>query len=570
MQQIEPMKSTKQMEPTKPNKVFIIGLDGGTFDLMDPWLSEGRLPNIKRLIDNGVRATLNSVILPFTPQAWGSFMTGMNPGNHGVFGFKEKEEGKYSFQFVNNRSIKSKTLWEYLGERGKDSILVNIPMTYPTEEIEGIIVGGMDSPGVESDFTFPPEIKQEVFEVVKDYVIHLHVGAGYLDSDKKRRKAVAELIRMVACRERLILHFMEKYPWDFFAVNFSAIDQVQHHFWKYLKGNNEFAEVIPDIYKRVDEAVGRILEKMPSGTTVFMMSDHGSGAASSHVLFIDEWLREQGLLQFKTRISTRGLISKFVKWVLTASSQKLSSSFKDRLMKWFPGIRVRSQSYIRRALIEWKETKAFSGEHPSTLRINLKGRDAEGTVGTAEYEALRDELIERLESLTDPETGEILIEKVYKKEELYHGNCLHSAPDLILHPRDFAHQIKGGPFSNGFYRNWLSPKNPKEFFVNGVHRLNGIFAASGYGISKGCTLPALNIYDIFPTVLYCLGMDVPDAVDGKVAEAMFERDYLSIHPVRFCYDPLKRGVGLPEDEANYDEQDSERIEEALKGLGYID
>jgi predicted AlkP superfamily phosphohydrolase/phosphomutase len=381
-------------------KVFSIGLDGGTFDLIDPWLREGQLPNIQTLLEHGTRATLQSVILPFTPQAWGSFMTGMNPGNHGVFGFKQKEEGRYSFQFVNNKTIKSKTLWRYLSEHWKKAILVNIPMTYPPEKIDGIIIGGMDAPGIDSGFTFPPEMKEEIFRVVDDYVIHLHVGAGYLDSDKKRRKAATELIRMAACREKLVLHLMENHPWDFFAVNFSAIDQVQHHFWKYLNGRNSFKDVILNVYKRVDQAIGRICRAVPSETTVFLMSDHGAGAASPYVIFIDEWLREQGLLQFRKSFSIRGLAMRLVKSALTGLSQKLSSGIKDHLMRWFPGMRVKSQGYVRRALIDWPNTRVYSGEHPSTLRINLRGRDAAGIVEPGEYEGLRRELIERLESLT--------------------------------------------------------------------------------------------------------------------------------------------------------------------------
>lgn len=555
----------------KPSpKVFSIGLDGGTFDLMDPWLDEGHLPNIQRLIERGTRASLRSVILPFTPQAWGSFMTGMNPGNHGVFGFKEKEEGRYSFQFVNNKSIRSRTLWKYLSDHGKKAILVNIPMTYPPESIEGIIVGGMDSPGVDSDFTYPSDIKSEILALEEDYVIHLHVGAGYLDSDKKRRNAVGALLHMVASREKVILHFMDKYPWDFFAVNFSAIDQVQHHFWKYLEGDNEFQEIILKVYKRVDEAVGRICEKVSPRTTVYMMSDHGAGPASPYVIFIDEWLKEQGLLQFRKAFSVRGLAMRMVKSALTAFSQKLSSEIKDHLMRWFPGMRVKSQGYVRRALMDWQNTRAYSGEHPSTLRINLKGRDAQGVVEPRDYEGLRRELIERLESLRDPQTGEILIERVYTKEDLYHGDFLKAAPDLIIHPKDFAHQIKGGPFSNPHYRQVISTKDPKEFFVNGVHRLNGIFAAAGPGIRKGHCVDSLEIIDLFPTMLYSLGMAVPKSVDGKVAEGIFAEDRLSAYPICYCDDSLKEADQVSGDKATYGQEDADRIAESLRGLGYID
>jgi predicted AlkP superfamily phosphohydrolase/phosphomutase len=345
---------------------------------------------------------------------------------------------------------------------------------------------------------------------------------------------------------------------------------VQHHFWKYLKGSGEFKDAILDVYKRVDTAIGRICAQVPLDTTVFMMSDHGAGPASPYVFFVDEWLRENGLLRFDRSFSFRGVASKCVKWVLSASSQKLPSRFKDYLMGLFPDMRVRSQGYIRRALIDWSVTKVFSGEHPSTLRINLKERDAEGTVEPAEYDELRNRLIRSLESLRHPDTGERLIEKVCKREELYYGDYLDSAPDLIICPKDFSHQIKGGPFSNRFYERCISRKNPKDFFVNGVHRLNGIFVATGQGIRKGHVLEALNIFDLFTTILYSLGMEVPEGVDGRVAEEIFEEGYLSSHPIRLSTRPIKRWAEVSGIQINYEEEDSEKIEESLRGLGYID
>jgi predicted AlkP superfamily phosphohydrolase/phosphomutase len=337
-----------------------------------------------------------------------------------------------------------------------------------------------------------------------------------------------------------------------------------------LEGDNEFQDIILKVYKRVDEAVGRICEKVSPQTTVYMMSDHGAGPASPYVIFIDEWLKEQGLLQFRKAFSVRGLAMRMVKSALTAFSQKLSSEIKDHLMRWFPGMRVKSQGYVRRALMDWPNTQAYSGEHPSTLRINLKGRDAQGVVEPRDYEGLRRELIERLESLRHPRTGESLIERVYRKEDLYHGDFLKAAPDLIIHPKDFAHQIKGGPFSNPYYRQVISTKDPKEFFVNGVHRLNGIFAAAGPGIRKGHCVDSLEIIDLFPTMLYSLGMAVPKSLDGKVAEGIFEKNRLSTYPICYCDDSLKKAGQVPGDEVTYGQEDSDRIAESLRGLGYID
>lgn len=550
-------------------KVFCIGLDGGTFDLIDPFIKEGHLPNIKRLISGGARATLNSVILPFTPQAWGSFMTGVNPGKHGVFGFKQKADSDYSFQFVNNRSLKTKTLWNILSEMNKKVILINIPMTYPPEEGNGILIGGMDSPGIDSNFTFPAEIKGLLHKITEDYIIHLHVGAGYMDNDAKRRMAVEGLLKMIQAREKVVLYFMQNYPWNFFAVNFSATDQVQHHFWKYMKDDNEFKDVILTIYKRVDEAVGKITAKLGDGTILFVMSDHGAGPASNVVFFIDEWLKEKGLLTFKKVALITSIKRRIIKFSLTYLSKKLSSGIKDTLMRIFPGMRVKSQGYVLRSLIDWSATKVFSGEHEATLRINLKGRDQKGIVDQEAYENLRSSLIEELEALEHPETKEKLIEKVYRKEELYTGPYLEVAPDLIACTKDFAYQIRGGPYRRRTYRKVISRKDSRDFFVNGVHRLNGIFIAYGKGIKSNLSLPPLSIMDVFPTVLYSLGLRIPKAIDGRMIKEIFEEDFLESNPVHYVDYPIGRDSRISV--RTYEkEEESKEIEKALKGLGYID
>jgi len=498
-------------------------------------------------------------------------MTGVNPGKHSIFGFKEKVEGGYSLRLANNSSLKVKTLWKLLSEMGKRVVLINIPMTYPPEEIHGILIGGMDSPGLGSNFTFPPHIKEELSRVANDYVIHLHVGAGYLDSDAKRRRAVQGLLQMIEARERAVLHFMDHHRWDFFAVNFSAIDQVQHHFWRYMAEDNEFKEVILRVYQRVDEAVAKITARFGDETTLYVMSDHGAGPASDFVIFIDEWLRENGLLQFKRIHPSRFLIGAMADFLLKLLSKKLPSNIKDSVMRFFPGLRAKSQGFIRRSPIDWSRTKAYSGEHPATLRINLKRRDREGIVEAEEFETIRQQLIKSLEALEHPDTGDRLVEKVYRREEIYSGEYLDSAPDLVVWTKDFSHQIKGGPIPRDRgYNGIISRKAPKEFFVNGVHRLNGIFMAKGQNIRKNVAVQPMSIMDLYPTILHSLGMGIPKAIDGRVVTEIFEDEFLVKNPIRYIdYDIKRDSEGVPR--ATYETGEEKRtIEQVLKGLGYMD
>ena len=553
-------------------RVICIGLDGGTFDLIEPWMEAGYLPALREIAEQGVSARLRSVILPFTPQAWTSFMTGVNPGIHGIFGFKEMRKGDYGFQFVNNRSIRVKTLPRLLDELKKRVISVNIPMTYPPDPLNGVIVAGMDAPGVESNFVYPLEMRERILEISPGYTVHLHIGAGYLDSDRKRRAGIRGLLDMVENRERVVLHLLKEHPWDFFAVNFAATDQVQHHFWRYLGGDGEFNDAILSVYRRVDAAVGRIRDRLDDQTSLIVMSDHGAGPASEWVFFIDEWLREQGYLHFASRSPAKRLLSGTVRLGLNALSRKLPSSTKDRLMRRFPGLRTRSQGFIRRSLIDWSRTRVFSGEHPATLRINLRSREPHGIVnpGTEERQ-LRDRLISDLAELTIPTTGERLVEGVYPKEALYHGPYRDRAPDLMVLTAGLGHQIRGGPYPAGLaYDQTICRKNPHEFFVNGVHRLHGLFMAAGpHVVSRADPDGPFSIMDLCPTVFFMMGLDVPLGLDGRVLEGIFDKDHLRENPVKYRdYDLTRTGEAR---EKSYDRmEDAQKIETVLRGLGYLD
>lgn len=553
-------------------RVCCIGLDGATFNLIDPWIQAGYLPALREITRHGVRAVLRSVILPFTPQAWTSFLTGVNPGIHGIFGFKEAKRGTYGFQFVNNKSIRVKTLPNLLTDLDKKAILVNVPMTYPPEPINGVLIAGMDAPGTESDFVYPPELRKEVFQVSPGYTVHLHIGAGYLDSDGKRRAGFRGLLEMVENRERVVLHLLKNYKWDFFAVNLAAIDQVQHHFWRYLGEDGEFHDAILRIYQRVDETVGKVLSELDGQTTLIVMSDHGAGPASEWVFFIDEWLKERGYLHFLPRSPLRRALSHAVRFALGTLSKKLGSDAKDHLMKRFPGLRITSQGFVRRSLIDWDKTKVFSGEHPATLRINLKSREPQGTVNPGREERqICDRLIRELEELRIPGRDERLIEKVYRREELYHGPQTELAPDIVVLTKDLSHQFRGGPYPPGLgYGEVISKKNHREFFVNGVHRLEGIFLAHGPNIASGIDLRGpLSIMDIFPTVLCALGLEVPLGLDGKVPAAIFQESFLRRNPVRYRECDLTR-IQKEEVQSYGTIEESRKIEETLRGLGYLD
>ena len=561
-------------------RVLCIGLDGATFDLISPFIEQGRLPNLKRLMEEGSHSSLTSVIPPLSPQAWSSFMTGVNPGKHGLFGFKCQKKNGYEFRFTNNSDIKAKTLWKLVGERGKKVIMVNVPFTYPPEEVNGLMISGLGTPGTGVDFTFPAYLKQEVLRVANDYSIHLHVW-GSLDSSHKREKALDALLKMTEKRAALCRHLMNRYPWDLFVVVFTSIDQVQHHFWKYLEGEgndkvSKFHDAILRVYEKNDEAIGLLLENIDENTTVLTMSDHGAGRFSGIKIHIDEVLRRENLLFLESdekqplpsflvglRLRVLYLVHRARKRLI----KSLSSKTKDAILKFLPTIREKVAT-VGRSAIDWKRTRVYPGENVDFLRVNLKGRLPEGSVEAGQaYEDLLDSCIGKLEHLRHPDTGERLIEKVFRKEDLYHGPYLDEAPDLIIWTKDYEHVIRGD-VAQDKQRDIISLASD-ESDPSGTHRLNGILIVTGKHIKAGAQIPSAHIMDVFPTILYLMGCPIPEYVDGTLLTEIFSEGCVEANPVCYVELEMDRMISMTEKDI-YSEQEKEQIARHLADLGYFE
>ena len=211
------------MKSSEKNRVLVIGLDGATFSLMDPWIEQGKLPTFARIRRMGVTGDLRSTIRPVSTSAWVSFMTGVNPGKHGIYGFFECDWTQYERRLISSRSVGADTLWSYLSRNGKQVGVINVPITYPPSPVRGVLVAGMLSPSVDQEFTYPREFRRELLRVVGDYIIEpeARVPQGVDDLTAKRR--LAEILQQaIEARKRATLHLMNNYPWDFIMTVFYA------------------------------------------------------------------------------------------------------------------------------------------------------------------------------------------------------------------------------------------------------------------------------------------------------------------------------------------------------------
>jgi predicted AlkP superfamily phosphohydrolase/phosphomutase len=563
----------------KKRKVMVVGLDGATFDLIMPWIKAGDLPNLSRLLAEGSYGELESVIPPLTTPAWTSFMTGNNPGKHGIFDFAERTEGSYDIRWVTALSRHGRSLWKIINSHGRKVGVVNIPNNYPLEPIDGFMVAWMDAPG-KNDFTYPRELMAEIQREIGDYIITI------LDWKENESPAAlrANLHKMIDKRAELTLYLMNNKPWEFFAVLFTATDIVQHCFWSYmdplhpLHNPDEFHEyggVIKEIYVHIDRVLGQIQKNLDSNTSLVVMSDHGAGPLRS-VVNLNKWLEQEGFLKFRAGSadnvwSLKSISMKIVQWALSFLKKNLSQDLRSRLKKIVPGLRDRLEGVLMSALFDWQNTRAYSFGSYGNIYINLKNREPEGVVDEKDYEALRSRICTRLMALEDPMTGEKVVKRVYRREELFAGPFLSKAPDLIAHWGDAGyHSVQRfGKKENSIFSNDLR-FHLTDLAFSGCHRLNGLFAIKGEGVESGKEIKGARIIDLAPTILYLLGLPLVSEMDGRVLEDAVSRRYLDANPI--CYEEIsldKEEVGEVKEDV-YDEEESKRVAERLRGLGYIE
>lgn len=559
-------------------KVIIIGFDGATFDLLEPWIDAGYLPNLARMRSTGTSGELESLIPPSTAPAWVSFATGKNPGKHGIFEFMRMEENDYRIAHINAESVASKTLWDIVSESGQRVISLNVPISYPPRPINGLMVTGIITPGSAREFTYPPEFRDRLRTDYPDY--HIMHREAYAEGQEEL--FIDELHRILDYKTALALELMEQEKWDLFIQVFNESDTIQHALWRFIDpdypqvdqdGQERYGSAILQLYQKLDVFIGQVLEKVDDNTVLMIVSDHGSGPLHK-VVHNNNWLLKNGFLktmpgpkaQLKYQLFLRGLtpLAVYGRFARTPFFRFFRMGDRRRQIK-----RNRMASHILAKGffsfydIDWSRSRVYSlgGGHVGMFSVNLRGREPRGIVDPGEeFESVREELIECLQDLRDPETGERIVGKILKREELYEGPYASMGPDLVYFPKDHTYAI----FSNfGFSSNEVVETVPPH--IAAQHRMNGIFFAWGPGVRESQKIEGARLIDIAPTVLHLLDIPVSQEMDGHVLEKVFLPTYLLSWPIRYTDDAYQRNRS----ETSYSESEEKQIEERLRGLGYL-
>ena len=557
-------------------RILIIGLDSATFDLIEPWAVQGYLPQLARLMAEGAHGPLASTLQPTTAPAWTTFMTGVNQGQHGLYDFVRRRADSYNVEVTNSTHVKAPTFFEIISHYGQHVISVNVPYTFPPRPVNGVMVGGPFAPVFTRELVYPPELFDTIKTIAPDYFI----VTEYNQRTANPMAAYAQaLLREVELRETVAAHLMQTQSWDVCAVVTMATDEVQHTFWRCMTAPADdplasYRDVIREVYQRIDRLIGRLIELAANDgterpTIVMVLSDHGAGALR-WMINLNQWLAEAGYLKFQTekagalKSARAGGLRRLMQTYKRVLPGRLRESIRARLgAQRFHRLKGEFESALVAAVVDWKRTQAYSLGAGGNLFINLANREPQGVVQPgAEYEQVRAALIQQLQQLRDPETGALVVERVYRREEIYHGAELEHAPDLIVRWRDYT------CWGRGLYGNQTPVFEAQRQFdfsdqpLSGTHRPDGILILRGPAIQSGTRITGARLIDLAPTILALLGLPVPEIMDGHV---LYTAAGSAAQPV-----PESAGeANKVSAEHEYTPEEEALITRHLKDLGYL-
>jgi len=455
-------------------KVLVIGLDCGEPSLVfGDWLEH--MPNIRELCRTGTYGTLESTMPPITVPAWSCMASSKDPGQLGIYGFRNRADYSYDKLTISTGlDVKEPRVWDILGTRNKTSIVIGVPGTFPiTRPIKGTMVTCFMTPGIDNDYTWPQSLKAEIAKVVGEYILDVK---GFRTENKQW--LLDQIYEMTDKRFKLTRHLMQTRPWDFCWVVEMGVDRIYHGFWQFMdkahhryEPGNRFENAIRDYHIHLDGLIGELLSVCDrEKTAVMLVSDHGAKCMVGGVCFND-WLIREGYMALKQPVS--------------------------------------KPTKFDFGMVDWSRTRVWGeGGYYGRCFINVQGREPQGIVPQAQYEALRDELIRKLEAMNDHE-GKPLGTRVYKPQAIYR-KVNGVAPDMVVIFGDLRWRSVGTVGNPDIYtfENDTGPDDAN-------HAQMGMYTLTHPSLPAKGRTDGASIYDIAPTILRMLGVTPPGDMIGK-------------------------------------------------------
>jgi predicted AlkP superfamily phosphohydrolase/phosphomutase len=481
--------------------------------LAQRWIDAGKLPFLGQIAQGGCAGTLESSIPLITTQMFANLYTGRGAQQHGIFDFAQKDS-QGGFQETNREMIGCDTLWDVIDQSRRTCAMVNLPLTWPPQCLNGYMISGQDSPVVDRSIASPPDLYDALTRKFGRYRLKDIFPGG------RSKQDYLELFpREIDWQCDVLAELITRQPCDFFMTFISATAMAQHYFWSDMDGGQHddlFSGLIESVYRRLDTQLARLARLAGPEARIFVISECGAGPLQAGVN-INAWLQSQGFLQYlrpgnDARYRTRALSA-----AIGSAKRHLPESIKSFLARQLPGLRASADSYMAVSDVDWSTTTAYSRGKEGAIYVNLAGREPKGIVTVEQYPRVVERIVEQLSRLIDPGTGNPAVNKVYRRDELYPG-CAHpGAPDLVVE------------WVNAMYMPMEANRQSNQVFgarwranmkwpTSGSHRRKGVFFARGPGIDAGYRVNEAHILDLFPTWLRMLEIPVPDDLPGKVLE----------------------------------------------------
>ena len=535
---------------SRGTSTLLIGVDGANDSILSSLLEAGVLPNFESIFEAGASGPLESQIPPWTPSAWPSMYTGMNPGKHGIFDFLDFDG--YDWSVVNATHLRERPIWQHLDHYGLSSVVVNVPVTHPPEPFEGALVPGYTAP--ENPTCYPEGLLEDLRYRIGEYRI-------YPDDDGEET-SIEEYVDLVGMRGRAFRYLADQFVPEFGFVQFQVTDTVFHD----RPGD---MEAVREIYQAVDEEIGAILD-VYEPDTVIVASDHGLGEYEGYSFRINEYLREEGYVEGKrggtgmptwstvrdTQFKAGNDRTRPKQGVLSRSVALLAKVglTSQRIARILGAVGL--DEVVRRRVptsvisagteqVDFPASRAYARSHIECgVRINLEGREPDGVVPREEYDQVRDELISILSTVETPD-GEPVFEEVVPREEYFDGPAASEAVDVVTVPAEFDHFLSTDLAEDVFD----DPEEPWN------HKRDGLVALAGDAVDSDIALDRSHLFDVAPTVLATFDIPADERMDGSTlpaVESSGERPYPT--------------VGRRERESTNDRE----VERRLSDLGYLD
>ena len=536
-------------------RAVVIGLDGVSWHLLDPMIQAGVMPRLGALRARSSYGVITSTVPTYTPPAWTSAATGVNPGRHGIYGFMEGHAQYAHQKLMHSGRIKASTVWEIANGQGVRAGIYNLPLTYPPRPLDGWMVSGMLTPGYgEHRRGFASwdrgggELEKRVLEWAPDYAVDLSAN---WERDWRDEGLCHRALESLRQRYAVLDGLLDVDPVDLVFSVLEAPDRLQHVYYRYMDPSDEMFDtpegrrMRPHIHRcfaMMDRIVGLLEDYAGADGGTVVCSDHGftvwEVSVHSNAL-LESWgylrlKRGARLMQTRAARAAVPVARRFL-------PAKLARGAKGRTF----------------AAIDWTRTRAFASPIPQQgVFVNLQGRERFGIVSPAELESTKDDLARRFEELRGPD-GAPVTDRVWRSQEVFSGDATEGAPDLLPVLRDHRFELDDEVFHR-------TPFTDHRHLPRGVHHPAGIGAVAGPGVVPGGGL-AGGVVDVTPTLLYMGGLAVPEDLDGAVLPA-FTDQHLRDHPIGTTA-PLSSKAG--DERSPYSQEEEALIEESLRGLGYL-